>query len=144
MEGFSLLLSFPVAIVASLIYMIILEKTIKRWNFVSKLFVYVSVWVLVLFLLELACVSVFGPINLRRVIGSQYYMIHLYVFLVATPAMANIFALWFKFKKRLMVGAIVCGVVGTSSALLQYTISNSLFGESGKTGPYTQELEYLF
>jgi hypothetical protein len=144
MEGFALLLSFPVAITASLIYMLILDKTIRHWPLLSKILVYTSAAVLILFVLELAGASVFGPITLRRVVGTPYYAIHLCLFLAATPSMANIFALWFKFKKRLMVGAVVCGVVGTSSAILQYSVSGALFGESGKTGPYSHEPQYLF
>ena len=85
MEIFGIIFSFPLAMIASSFYMLLLEKTVKRVRVISKILVWISIVILLAFLSELVCVSAFGSIKIREVIGPSYFRIHLYLFMATTP-----------------------------------------------------------
>jgi hypothetical protein len=143
MEVFGILFSFPIAMIASAIYMYLLGKTVRKTRTVSIILIWLSISILLTFSFELICVLVFGSVNIRQTIGPSFYKIHLYLFLATTPAMANLFALRLVFKRSFWIGALACGFIGMTSAVLQYAVSESLFGEDGKSGPYSNEPQYL-
>ena len=139
MELFGIVFSVPVALVASAIYAIFLSAVVKRFEYLTMLFRAGSVLVLALFVVEVVLLSTLGAIQSRGVFGPAFYYAHLAVFFFGTPALANILVL----RKRVgLFGhwyavAPVCALFALVLVLLQYGVSEALFGVDGMSGPYS-------
>src|SRR5688572_9526638 len=93
MELFGILLSIPAAFVASVGYCLVLAKIIIRVDPLRRLMWGASVGVLCLFVLEIVLLATIGAVRSRASIGPVFYLAHLAVFFLGTPALANVLIL---------------------------------------------------
>jgi hypothetical protein len=141
MELFGLMFSLPASFIATVVYAHILNLTVKRSPLVSRLFVIASCVVLSLLVLEFIGVATAGPLHLRRTIGPHFYTLHVVLFFLGVPALANLMQL----QKRVLlitkwaITGCVCACLGFSVFLLQFVVSESLYGHDGMSGPYNVE-----
>ena len=93
MELFGILLSIPVAFAVSMAYCVFLARVLRRFDRL-RVFVYAaSIVVLGMFLVELLLLASLGAVGSQTLIGPAFYLGHLTVFLLGTPALANVLVL---------------------------------------------------
>ncbi len=130
MELLGIILSFPTAFVASIVYAFILKKVTTKLPFLVLTMLWVSVIVLIVGLLESFCLVLVGTLRLREAIGMLYYPIHETIFILTLPALINIMRLQNRFSflsKWYSIGSL-CAVIGAGIVLQQYAVSEALFG----------------
>jgi hypothetical protein len=140
MELLSIVLSIPLAFVSSMLYCLFLARVLLRFERVSRWLRIVSRIVMASFAAEIILLVTLGPVRSRGLLGPGFYIAHVILFFLSTPALANLLVL------RPRPGAVgtwyVAGTICTAFAfflvLLQYTVSESLFGIDGENGPYSQ------
>jgi hypothetical protein len=138
MEVFGIIFSVPVIFAASNIYVFIIGKVIARPRFLAGPLWWISVLLVAMAILESICAMALGPVRLREIIGPSYYGVHVTLFVLAVPGLVNIM----KLQERIRF-LTKWYVIGTSSALfglcvilLQYAVSEGLYGIDGMGGPY--------
>jgi len=138
MELFGILLSIPAAFVASCVYAYALAKGVKRFEAIRRPMLSVSTAVLLAIGVELALLVAIGPRRTRGLLGGGYYSIHLLLFFLGTPALANVIVL--RKEPRILrswfAAVPLCTVLAFGQVLAQYAVSESLFGIEGHGGPY--------
>lgn len=130
MEILGIALSVPVPFVASIVYGIIIGKVIRLWQFLSTPLLMFSLLVLSLLTFELIGVLTLGVVRVQEIVGDQYYAIHLGLFFLAVPSMANLLTIQRSvpnLSKWYVIGP-VCSILALCSVLLQYDVSETLFG----------------
>jgi uncharacterized membrane protein len=138
MESLGIILSVPVAFVASVVYALILEKVMRKLPSLIHPLGTVSVAIVLGSIVETITKTAIGAIRLREIIGSPYYTIHVALFLLTLPALATVMRFQNKFQRLsrwYSIGSL-CAVVGLWIVLQQYDISEALFGVDGMGGPY--------
>lgn len=138
MEIFGIMLSVPFIFVTSSIYAVIIGKVTGRLQFLIVPLLWISGLLLTMIVLEFIGIITVGPVRLRETIGPSYYTIHIALFLFAVPGMANIMKLQKKtclLSKWYIVG-ICCAIFGLCAVVMQYVVSEGLFGIDGMGGPY--------
>lgn len=142
MELLGIALSIPVAFVASSLYFVLLVKIVSRSTRLSRALRIASYIALTLFAIELLLLLSLGSVRSRALLGPGFFVAHLLIFFAGVPALANVlvlrsnrgvFANWY-------VVAAICTLLAFSLVLLQYTVSESLFGIDGDDGPYSEQL----
>ena len=145
MEIFGIVLSIPAAFVACTLYCLFLVKLISRFDRVSRWLRLGSHIVLALFSFELVLLITLGAVRSRGVLGPGFYVAHTFFFFLGAPALANslvlrpgggFFAKWY-------VATVLCTVFAFFLVLLQYGVSEALYGINGNDGPYSQQ-PYFF
>jgi hypothetical protein len=139
MELFGVVLSVPVAFVASMLYCLFLARVLLKFERASRWLRIVSRIVMALFAAELVLLVTLGPVRSRGVLGPSFYVAHIIFFFLGTPALANLLVL------RPRPGALgtwyVAGAICTAFAfflvLLQYTVSESLYGINDEDSPHS-------
>jgi hypothetical protein len=138
MEIFGIILSIPAAFIASIIYAFIIRKATIKLPFLILPLLWVSVFVLIIGLLEFCGIASFGALKLSEAIGTLYYPIHIVLFFLTLPALATIMRLQNRFgilSKWYAIGSL-CAVIGLCIVLQQYVVSEALFGIDGTGGIY--------
>jgi hypothetical protein len=139
MELLGIVLSVPVAFVCSMLYCALLAKVIARFQKVSRFLYVISALVLILFVLELVLLVTLGAVRSRGLFGPTFYVVHIALFFLVTPALASVLIL--RRSSGLLRTWYVAGVICTAFAfflvLLQYSVSESLYGIDGENGPYS-------
>ncbi len=138
MELFGILFSIPVAFGMSMIYCAVLAKVIRSYDRLYAFLYVPSLVVLGMFLLEMILLISLGAVRSRVAVGPVFYFLHLMIFFVGTPALANILVLRPIFCKWYIAGAI-CTVFAIFLVVLQYDVSESLYGIDGTSGSYSSE-----
>lgn len=140
MELFGIMLSVPMSFVASSIYSVIIKKLTMKWKFLANPILWISALILSLIILEFLGVVTFGTIKLRETIGQSYYPIHTFLFFFALPSLVNVMRLQRKinFLSKWYVIGIACALFGLCVVLMQYSVSESLYGVDGTGVPYGQ------
>jgi hypothetical protein len=138
MELFGITLSVPVIFVTSIIYAFIIRKVTEKNVFLINPLLWVSAVLLVTVLLEFVGVAIVGSIKLRESIGPSFYSIHITLFFLAVPALVNIMRLQNRYPllSRWYIIGFFCAICGLCVVLLQYVVSEALFGVDGMGGPY--------
>src|SRR5438093_10199179 len=133
MELFGIILSIPAAFVASVMYSLFLVLVVRRFERISRWLWWVSVGVLGFFVLELFLLATLGAVASRATLGPEFYAVHLALFFFGTPALANLLLL--RQRKALIlwtcVAVFCCTVFAFGSVLLQYGVSEALYGVDG-------------
>jgi hypothetical protein len=138
MELFAIMLSFPMSFLCSTIYAVIINRITKRWTILFTPLFWISFLILILLLVEVTAVIFIGALGLREAIGPPYFPIHLFLFFLALPSAVNIMKLQRiapLFAKWYAIGS-VCAFLGLGIVLLQYAVSEALYGIDGMGGPY--------
>jgi hypothetical protein len=139
MEIFGILFSIPAAFVVSMLYCLLLAKVISRFDSLGSWLQIASQIVLALFGVELALLVTLGAVRSRGILGPGFYVVHVALFFLCTPALANllvlhrnggIFARWY-------LAPVLCTALALVLVLLQYDVSESLYGINGNDGPYS-------
>ena len=138
MELFGILLSIPAAFVASGVYCFLLAKIVTRFDTVSHWLCWASFAVLIAFGIEVLLLLTLGAVRARAVIGPAFYLGHLAVFVLGTPALANVLILRSRPDKhfRWYWAIPLCTAFALVLVLLQYGVSEALFGIDGEDGPF--------
>jgi hypothetical protein len=127
MELLGIFLSVPVALVISALYSLLAEKIVKKSKPACSFFRILSAIVLATFLAEVVMLIFLGTIRSHNILGSSFYTIHLIIFFLGSPALANILILRNN-GFRWYTAAALCTVFAFCLVLLQYSVSESLFG----------------
>lgn len=140
MENFAILFSFPAGICAGLGYSLILDKVVFRLPAIAEVFFWTSCVVLAGLGIELALLGVVGAVRCRELLGPAFCVAHVIIFFLGTPALANILVLPRKipFFGRWYVAGVLCGFLFTFLVILQYDVSETLYGVDGTNGPFAQ------
>ena len=138
MEIFGIVLSVPAAFVASAVYSFVVRWLTSRLPWLAKPALGASVVVLVALLIEWCLLGVVGAVRSREIIGPLFYTLHLAVFFLCVPALANILVLrspgggvW-----KLPLIALCCAALALPVVLTQVAVSEALYGVDGSGGPY--------
>ena len=139
MEMYGIILSIPAAFLCGSIYAILIGKIIKKWNKSIVSLQWMSVVILALVLFEVVGVTVIGTLKLREIIGVAYYQIHILLFFSTLPSVVNIMKIQkqIPFLSRWYIIGIACALIGFGIVILQYGVSEALYGINGNEGPYS-------
>jgi len=140
MELFGIALSIPVAFLASTLYCLFLAPVITKFERTSRWLRVVSWTVLGVFAAELILLATMGSVRSRGLLGPGFYIAHLILFFLGPPALANLLVLRSLpgITAKWYVAASLCTVLAFFSVLLQYQVSESLYGIDGNDGPYSR------
>jgi len=138
MELFGILIAAVLGLVVSPLYCIFVEKVILRINVLSRLLWWISSVITVLFITEICLVLIFGPVELRHIIGCWFFTIHSFLFLAIAPAIGALLLLTKKVRKfiKWCFAAPICWITGITAILYEFFIAESLYGVDGIGGPY--------
>jgi hypothetical protein len=138
-EIFGILFSIPASFVASLVYCLLLAKFVVRLETVSRLMWHVSAAVLIAFSAEVLLLVTLGAVRARGLIGPAFYAGHIVLFLLGTPALANVLLLRRSPKRGVPWYAAVpfCVAFAFVLVLLQYSVAEALYGIDGDNGPFS-------
>jgi hypothetical protein len=79
-----------------------------------------------------------GAVRSRAIIGPAFYAAHFALFILGTPALANVLVLWPpKGVVRWFWAVPICAVFAVALVLLQYGVSEALYGVEGTGGPFS-------
>jgi len=139
MEVFGIILSVPVAFLANLVYCFFLSRVVVRRETLRRLMWRVSIGVLGGFAIEVILLSTLGPIRARALLGPGFYVGHSILFFLGAPALANGLVLYKGPKRPVAWYAAVpfCTVFAFVLVLLQYWVSEALYGIDGTNGPFS-------
>ena len=138
MELLAIVLSVPAAFICSIVYSLIIGRLTRNMDQVRTMIVWSSAIVLSLSGLEALAVATIGAPTLRQSLGVPYYPLHLFLFFFSVPSLANVLALQRKAKhlSRWYAIGTMCAIVGLGVVLLQYTVSEALYGIDGMGRSY--------
>lgn len=136
-EIFGIILAIPAAFIASTIYAVSMRWLTSKIPWLANPVLIVSIAVLAGLAIEWCLLLVIGTMRIREIIGSAFYALHLTVFFLSIPGLANIIILRRAtggFWRLLMVGAC-CAALTLPIALTQVAVSAVLYGVDGSGGP---------
>ncbi len=162
MELFGILFSVPVALILSMVYCRLLAKAVqrlervgvcrdhrhdrpflatvaRRWGRMRRWLYSASLVLLGLFSVELIRLVTLGAVRSRAVVGPGFYVAHSVFFFLGTPALANALVLGARspFVTKWRVAATICTIFSLFLVLLQYGVSEALYGLDSTNGPYS-------
>jgi hypothetical protein len=122
----------------SMVYCALLAHAIRRYEPLRGGLYTASLIVLLGFVCELALLATLGAVNSRALVGPSFYVAHVIFFILGTPALANVLVLRRQspFLRWYLAGA-VCTIFAFCLVLLQYGVSEALYGIDGTNGPYS-------
>jgi len=138
-ELFGIVFSIPVAFVMSMVYCAILAYAIRGVEWLRRWLYVVSIVLLVGFLGEVVLLATLGAVGSRAFVGPAFYVAHSVFFFLGTPALANVLLLRKRgpvVRRWYLVGAL-CTAFAFCLVLLQYSVSEALYGIDGTNGPYS-------
>jgi hypothetical protein len=139
MELLGIVLSVPVAFVASMLYCLVIAKVISKWIAFSRLIRRASYVLLALLLVEILLLVTIGAVRSRVLLGPGFYVAHMVFFFLCTPALANILVLQ---QRAMVVGrwyvaGLICTVFAFGLVMLQVGVSEALYGVDDEGGPFS-------
>jgi len=139
MEIVGIILSVPIAFVCSMLYCLLLAKVISKFQRLSYILQSLSVFALMVFVFEIVLLITIGPVRSRAILGPSFYIAHISLFFLGPPALANVLVLRAgpQLFRKWYVAGLLCTVFAFFLVLLQYTVSESLYGIDGEGGPYS-------
>ena len=138
MEIFGILLSVPVAFVASAIYVFFLSNEVVGTGILRRAMLIASAGVLIAFVLEVLILLTMGAVQARTLFGPSFYVVHVILFFLGTPALANVLVLRQRpgHLARWYAAVPLCTVFAFVLVLMQYGVSEALYGIDGQGGPF--------
>lgn len=130
MELFGIALSVPVAFVASMLYCFFLDRVVLKFERPRRWLRFTSYFVLAFFAAELAMLLTLGAVRSRAIFGPSFYVVHLILFFISVPALANFLVLRQRrgFVANWYIAGALCTVFAFFLVLLQYGVSEALYG----------------
>ena len=136
MEIFGIVLSVPVAFVASMAYCAFLTYIVRGTDRPRRFLYRSSLAVLVLVVVEVLLLVTLGAVRSRAIVGPLFSVVHVALFVLGTPALANALVLR-RSGMRWYLAGVACTVFAFGLVLLQYGVSEALYGIDGINGPYS-------
>ena len=138
MEVLGIALSVPVAFAACLVYCFLLARIVIHLDRLRRALWAASAFVLLAVAVEVALLATLGAVRSRAIIGPAFYVGHVALFFLGPPALGNLLVLW---PPRGMVrwywAVPLCTLLAFGLVLLQYGVSDALFGVDGMGGPFS-------
>ncbi len=108
----------------------------------SRLIFQVSTTVLIALAFEMALLAVFGAVRVREMLGPAYYPAHMLPFFLGTPSVANVVVLRPQAKRMRGWSSAVplCTIMALALVLMQYGVSEALYGIDGHGGRFCGDL----
>jgi hypothetical protein len=140
MELFGIVLSIPGAFIASAVYRSLLMLAVRRWPLIRPVFKVASYIVLTGIIAEWMFLALRGAVGTRVAVGPLYFVAHVSIFFLGTPALMNLLALSnpSKWYARWWLSVPLCTVLAFVLVLQQYVVSEALYGIEGTDGPFSQ------
>lgn len=137
MELFGIALSVPLAFAASVVYCAILVKVIHQHQRAARWLWWASAGIISCIVLEVVLLVTIGAVHSQRIVGSLFYTVHLALFFLGPPALANVMLLRQRTAPfRWSCAAVVLfTLLALGLVLLQYSVSEALYGINGGDGP---------
>jgi hypothetical protein len=112
---------------------------ISRYELLRRWFYITSLIILLAFVGELTLLATLGAVESYALIGPFFYVAQSIFFLLGTPALANVLLLGRRglFLRWWIVAGGVCTIFAFGLVLLQYDVSEALYGIDGTNGPYS-------
>ena len=132
MELFAIILSAPAAFVASAAYCVLIVRLTGAWTRLRAPLLVGSVAVLSLIAAEALVLILRGAARAHSMLGASYYAAHLVLFVVGTPALANVLVLG-RYRARIgkwYIAAPICALFAMATTVMQYTVSEAIHGIS--------------
>jgi hypothetical protein len=139
MEIFGILFSIPVAACASIVYSLL----VVRLSFINRGYALIMIRalsgiILALIVLEIAVVSTIGAVEARTLAGPTFNVIHITLFFLGVPSLANLFVLGKEDAANSWKYSVTpCTVLAFVLVMMQISVSESLYGIDGEGGPYS-------
>lgn len=137
MEIFGIVLSIPVAFVASMAYCALLYYGVRRVDLLCRILFAGGCVVLGAILLEGVLLLTLGALRSRALTGHIFYPIHFACFLLGSPALGQ--ALLLRKRGPLLhwvLAGLLCTLLAFGLVLLQVGVSEALYGVDGTKGPH--------
>ncbi|MGA9511085.1 MAG: hypothetical protein WBV55_20860 [Candidatus Sulfotelmatobacter sp.] len=130
MELFGIALSIPVAFVASMLYCFFLDRVVLKFERPRRWLRFASYFVLGFFAAELVMLLTLGAVRSRAILGPGFYVVHLILFFISVPSLANLLVLKQRrgFVASWYIAAALCTTLAFFLVLLQYSVSEALYG----------------
>jgi len=95
--------------------------------------------VLAAFAVEVGLLATLGAVRSRAAVGPGFYVAHSVLFFLGTPALAQVLVLRRRpgIPGKWYVAAILCSAFAVVLVVLQYAVSEALYGINGTDGPYS-------
>jgi hypothetical protein len=140
MELFGMMLSVPAAFVATVVYSFMISRFDTKFPSFKTPVLVASIVVLIALALEWCLLGTVGALRGREMIGPAFYPLHLTVFFLSIPALANIIVLSKPESGlgRWLAAGVLCAVLDFPVVLTQYAVSEALYGIDGSGGPYSK------
>ena len=122
-----------------MVYCAILARAIRRVERLSSWLYAASIVLLVGFLGEIVLLSTLGAVGSRAFVGPAFYAAHSVFFFLGTPALANVLLLRKRgpLVRRWYLAGGLCTGFAFCLVVLQYGVSEALYGIDGTNGPYS-------
>ncbi len=138
METLGIMLSMFAAFAGVSVYSVLLNRLVAPRHLLRRAVLAVSIAVLGAFFLEVVLVTTLGAVASRALLGPSFTVAHVVLFLGAIPALAGVLTLATPrgFGEEWSVVAAICAVCAPGVVLMQYGVSEALFGIDGSGGPF--------
>ena len=139
MELFGIIGSVPVALTCCMLYCLLVVKVISKLRQLGYVLKLVSIMVLAAFIVEIVFLITIGSVRSRAFFGPGFYVTHIILFFLGPPALANVLLLRAgpRMGRQWYTAGFLCTAFAFILVLLQYTVSESLYGIDGEGGPYS-------
>jgi hypothetical protein len=138
-ENVGIVLSVPAGFVCSVVYGFLLNRFVWQRSALRRAMRFVSLVVLGLIVVEVILLASMGAVRARQVFGPTFYGVHLVLFFAALPSLANVLMLKNTKPRRryMLVVGCACAIFALSIVLMQYGVSEALYGINGNDGPFS-------
>lgn len=127
MELFGVIGAMPAAFCASALYSQVLVRLALTGS-LRRFVLGVSVALLAALVVEWVLLAKLGAVGCRSVIGPAFYPLHLVLFFLAVPSLANILVLGRAVPVVWPVVGLLSGAFALPVVLTQYGVSEALYG----------------
>ena len=138
MEIFGIILSIPVALVASTIYITFIRWIVGKLPRLDTPLILGGGTILAIFAVAIIFLATIGAVKSRAIIGSTFYGLHLAIFFLGVPALANVLVLPDRGRITTPLAVTLCTVFAFILVLMQYGVAEALYGIDGNNGPYSE------
>ena len=139
MELFGIVGSVPIALTCCMLYCLLVAEVVSKFQRFASILKFVSILALAAFVVEIVFLITIGPVRSRAFFGPGFYVTHISLFFLGPPALANVLLLRTRARMsgQWYTAGFLCTVFAFILVLLQYTVSELLFGIDGEGGPYS-------
>jgi hypothetical protein len=139
MEVFAIILSLPGGLLIGLIYAAVADALASQFRWLAKPVFCTSIIILVGLVLELVLLATMGAVRSRGLLGPSFLLIHFVSFVLGAPALANVLVVPrpMRYRGHQIVAGVAFGLMFMGLVILQYGVSEALYGINGDNGPFS-------